>query len=109
MDCKTSAELITRVLSGNASLEDEVALRNHVAGCPACAETERGLSRTWALLGQLQPVVSRSAVPAAPRKSVLRSPVWFVGAAAAAVLVIAAIAFSLGKPAAAPVDPNPIA
>jgi hypothetical protein len=32
-----------------------------------------------------------------------------VGAAAAAVLVIAAIAFSLGKPAAAPVDPNPIA
>jgi ferric-dicitrate binding protein FerR (iron transport regulator) len=95
MDCKTTAELTTRVVSGNASAQDAAQLRSHVAGCAACADIERRLLRTWELMGQLPAVVSRSPVPAAPRKLV--NPVWMVGAAAAAVLVISAVAFSLFK------------
>src|SRR5262245_8486642 len=98
MDCKATADLATRILSGNASSQDEAELRSHVAGCAPCAELEKKLSRTWALMGQLQPVVSTSPVPAIPRFAVLRSPVWRVGAAAAAILVVAAVAFSLFKP-----------
>ena len=98
MDCKTTADLATRILSGNASSQDEADLRSHVAGCAACAELERKLSRAWALMGQLQPVVSTSPVPAVPRFTVLRSPVWRIGVAAAAILVVATVAFSLFKP-----------
>ena len=98
MDCKTTADLATRILSGNGSAQDEAELRSHVAGCAACAELERKLSRTWALKGQLQPVVSTRPVPATPRFTVLRSPVWRIGVAAAAILVVAVVAFSLLKP-----------
>src|SRR5690348_7917786 len=97
MDCKTTADLATKILSGNASTQDEAELRSHVAGCAACAELERKLSRTWALMGQLQPVESTRPVPAAPRFTVLRSPLWRIGVAAAAVLVVATVAFSLFK------------
>ncbi|MBI3856549.1 MAG: FecR domain-containing protein [Planctomycetes bacterium] len=98
MDCKGSTDLVTRIVSGNASPQEEAELRAHAAACPACAELECRLSRTWALMGQLQPVVSKSPVPAAPRRTVLRSPLWVVSAAAAAVLVVSALAFSLFKP-----------
>jgi ferric-dicitrate binding protein FerR (iron transport regulator) len=97
MDCKTSTELATRVLSGNASSQDEAQLRSHLATCPPCADVERRLARTWALMGQLQPLVSKSPVPAAPRMRLLRSPLWLIGAAAAAILVVSALAFSLFK------------
>jgi ferric-dicitrate binding protein FerR (iron transport regulator) len=97
MDCKTIAELATRVVSGNASLEDAAQLRSHVAACASCADLERRLVRTWGLMGELPALVSRSPVPAAPRKLV--SPVWMVGAAAAALLVVSALSFSLWRPA----------
>jgi hypothetical protein len=96
MDCKTTTDLTTRVVSGNASTQDAAQLRSHVATCASCADLERRILRTWELMGQLAPVVSKSPVPAAPRKLV--SPAWMVGAAAAAVLVISALAFSLFKP-----------
>jgi len=35
MDCKTTAELTTRVVSGNASTQDAAQLRSHVATCAA--------------------------------------------------------------------------
>lgn len=96
MDCKTTADLATRVVSGNATAQDAAQLRSHVAGCPACADLERRLLRTWELMGQLPAVVSRKPVPAAPRKAV--RPLWKIVAAAAAVLVVSAVAFSLRKP-----------
>jgi ferric-dicitrate binding protein FerR (iron transport regulator) len=103
MDCKSSTDLIARSLSGNASLEDDVQLRNHLESCPACAETERSLTRTWALMGQLQPLSSVSRVPVlAARTPLFRNPRWMVGAAAAAVLVVSVVALSLRKPAPAP-------
>lgn len=98
MDCKSSADLVTRILSGNSSSQDETQLRSHVAACPSCADVERKLARTWALMGRLQPIASRTAVPAAPRATVLRSPLWRIAVSAAAVLVVAAVAFSLFKP-----------
>jgi ferric-dicitrate binding protein FerR (iron transport regulator) len=98
MDCKTLTELATRVLSGNATSQEESQLRSHLSTCAPCADVERRLARAWALMGQLQPVASKSPVPAAPRSKVLRSPLWMVGAAAAAVLVVSVLAFSLFKP-----------
>lgn len=98
MDCKSSADLVTRILSGNASAQDKSQIRSHVAGCAPCADLERKLSRTWALMGQVEPIVSRTPVPAVPRLTVLRSPLWRIGVAAAAILVVAAVAFSLFKP-----------
>lgn len=109
MDCKSAADRITRVVSGNGSPEDAADVHNHVVGCPACAALERGLSRTWALMGQLKPVDSRVEVPAAPRRTVLRSPLWVIGAAAAAVLVVSALAFSLFKPQPGRTTPSPVA
>lgn len=109
MDCKTTADLITRSLSGNASPQDSAQLRGHLAACPACAELERGLSATWSLMGSLPVVASRMSAPAVARPFVLRRPIWAVAAAAAAIFVIAAIALSL-RPAPAPVAPQaPIA
>ena len=88
MDCKLTTDLVTRVVSGNASTQDEAQLQGHLAGCASCAALERRLSRTWELMGGLQPVVSSSPVPAAPRKRIL--PIWAAAAAAAALLVVAA-------------------
>lgn len=109
MDCKTTTELVTRVLSGNAASQEELQLRSHLSTCAPCADVERMLARTWALMGQLQPVASQSPVPAAPRSKVLRSPLWMVGAAAAAVLVVSALTFSLFKQEPNRAPSNPVA
>jgi len=102
MDCKTTADLVTRSLSGNASAQDEALLRSHLAACPACADLQRGLSATWTLLGRLPELTTSAPVPALPtRPALLRRPLWAVGAAAAA-LVIVALAFALSRPAPAP-------
>jgi ferric-dicitrate binding protein FerR (iron transport regulator) len=107
MDCKTSAELVTRSLSGNASAQDAAQLRSHLASCPACAELERGLSRTWALMGQL-PVVA-SSKPAPTLRRPLRR-IWIAGAAAAAIFIAAAAAFILrSTPAVPPAPQGPVA
>jgi hypothetical protein len=53
MDCKGTADLAARILSGNGSSQDEAQLRSHVASCPPCADVERRLRRTWELMGQL--------------------------------------------------------
>jgi ferric-dicitrate binding protein FerR (iron transport regulator) len=111
MDCKSSTDLMARRLSGNASLDDDAQLRGHLESCRVCAEAERGLARTWALMGQLQPLVSTSRVPvlAAPTP-LFRNPQWMVGAAAAAVLIASAVAFGLRKPATPPApEPAPVA
>jgi len=105
MDCNTTADLITRSLSGNASTQDDAQLRGHLAACPACAELERGLSATWSLMGRLPALASRMPAPAVARPFVLRRPVWAVAAAAAAIFVIAAVAVSL-RPTPAPVAPQ---
>ncbi len=106
MDCKTSTDLVTRSLSGNASAQDEALLRSHVAACPSCADLQRGLSATWALMGQLPAFASTSPVPALPSRTlVFRRPLWAVAAAAAAVFVIVAFAISTSKPAPAPQAP----
>lgn len=95
MDCKTTVDLATRVVSGNATSQDAAQLRNHLAGCAACAEVERRIVRTWELMGGLPAVVSRKPVPAAPRKAL--RPLGKIAAAAAAVLVVTAAAFALFK------------
>ena len=94
MDCKLTADLVTRVVSGNASTQDEAQLQSHLAECASCAALEGRLARTWALMGQLQPVVSTAPVPAAPRKRIV--PIWAAAAAAAVILVVAAFAFRAG-------------
>ncbi|HZE96291.1 MAG TPA: FecR domain-containing protein [Planctomycetota bacterium] len=108
MDCKTSADLVTRSLSGNASAQDEAQLRAHVAACPACAGLQRDLSRTWALMGSPPVLASTSPAPSLPAPRRIGS-LWLVGAAAAAVLVVSAIAYMMSSPAAAPTPVNPIA
>jgi ferric-dicitrate binding protein FerR (iron transport regulator) len=95
MDCSTSADLIARTLSGNASAQDDAQLRGHLASCPACADLERGLSAAWTLLGRLPAVPSRASVPVLARPLIQRRRLWALGAAAAAILVIAAVAYSL--------------
>ena len=107
MDCKTTTDLATRVVSGNATAQDAAQLRSHVAGCAACADLERKLVRTWELMGQLPAVVSKSAVPAAPRKGV--RPIAKFAAAAAAILVLSVVAFSLLKSDPKPAPSTPIA
>jgi len=107
MDCKSSNDLVTRILSGNGSPQDESQLRSHVASCASCADVERRLTRTWALMGQLQPLVSKAPAPAAPRRSLFGNRRALV-AAAAAIFVISAVAFGLfrhdpKRPADAPV------
>jgi ferric-dicitrate binding protein FerR (iron transport regulator) len=111
MDCGTSADLIARSLSGNASAEDEAQLRGHLAGCPACAGLERRLAATWALMGRLPSLPSRATAPAPAAIRILalrRRPLWTVGAAAAALFVVAAVAFSLRTPRASEPAPAPI-
>ncbi|MBV8881146.1 MAG: FecR domain-containing protein [Planctomycetaceae bacterium] len=93
MDCRTSADLIARSLSGNASAQDEAQLRGHVSSCPACADLQRGLSATWALMGRIPVLSSKASAPARP--AAVRRPLWAVVAAAAALFVVAAIAYSL--------------
>jgi anti-sigma factor RsiW len=110
MDCNTSADLVTRSLSGNASAQDESVLRSHLAACPACAELHRRFSATWALMGRMPELTSQAPVPAIPaRLSLLRRPLWAVAAVAAAALVIVALAFSLSKPASSGVPQAPLA
>lgn len=109
MDCKTTADLVTRSLSGNASAQDDAQLRGHVAACPACAGLQRSLSATWTLMGRL-PVLTSAAK--APRIAARRPRFFLVAAsaAAAAVLLIGALAIRwTGKPAAAPENRTPIA
>ena len=36
MDCKGTADLAARILSGNGSSQDEAQLRTHVASCAPC-------------------------------------------------------------------------
>ncbi len=103
MDCRGTAELATRVLSGNGTSQDDAQLRTHVASCPACAELEKGLRRTWAPLGQLKPVVSKAPVPALPRVSRFGTRGARVAAAAAAILVLSAAAFALFRPPTQPI------
>jgi ferric-dicitrate binding protein FerR (iron transport regulator) len=107
MDCKSTADLATRVVSGNATAQETAQLRSHITGCPACADVERRLLRTWELMGQLPTVVSRKPVPAAPRKRV--RPLWKIVAAAAAVLLLSAVAFSLFKSEPKPAPSAPVA
>jgi ferric-dicitrate binding protein FerR (iron transport regulator) len=96
MECRTSADLIARSLSGNASSRDEAELRSHLAACPACADRERGLSATWKLMGSLRSLPSRAVVPTVPTiRFAPRRPLWTLAAAAAAIFVVAAVAFSL--------------
>ena len=71
MDCKGTADLTARILSGNGSAQDADQLQNHVASCAGCSDVERRLRRTWDLLGQLAPVTSTSPVPALPRTGFL--------------------------------------
>ncbi|HLY07747.1 MAG TPA: FecR family protein [Planctomycetota bacterium] len=106
MECRTSADLIARSLSGNASVQDEAQLRGHLAACPACAELERGLSATWTLMGKLPSLASRTPVPSvSPRPLVRARRLWIALAAAAAILVIAAVTFRRGG---APVPATPL-
>jgi ferric-dicitrate binding protein FerR (iron transport regulator) len=98
MDCRGTADLVTLVLSGNGTSQDDAQLRAHVASCAACAELERGLRRTWALMGQLQPLLSKAPVPAAPRASLIGKRQAMLVSAAAAILVISAAAFALFRP-----------
>src|SRR6185436_19097464 len=107
MDCKTTADLATRVVSGNATAQDAVQLRSHLAGCAACADLERKVVRTWELMGQLPAVVSKAPVPAAPRKLV--RPIATFAAAAAAILVLSVVAFSLLRSGPKPAPSTPIA
>ena len=109
MDCKTSADLITRSLSGNASTQDDAQLRGHLAACPACAELERGLSATWSLMGSLPDVASRMPAPALAHPFARRRPLWAVAAAAAAIFVIATIIVRLRTPSTPVVPQTPIA
>ena len=110
MNCTTSADLVTRSLSGNASAQDEALLRSHLAACPACADLHRSLSATWALMGRMPELASQSPAPAIPaRLTLLRRPLWAAAGVAAAVLVIAALAFSLSKPAPSGSSPAPVA
>jgi ferric-dicitrate binding protein FerR (iron transport regulator) len=110
MNCATSADLVTRSLSGNASAQDEALLRSHLAACPACADLHRSLSATWALMGRMPELASQSPAPAVPgRLTLLRRPLWAVAGVAAAVLVIVALAFSLSKPAPSGSSPAPVA
>jgi ferric-dicitrate binding protein FerR (iron transport regulator) len=97
MDCKGTADLTTKVLSGNGSSQDEAQLRSHVASCAACAAAERRLRKTWELMGQLAPVTSSAPVPALPRVGFFTNRRKLV-AAAAAVLVVGATAFALFRP-----------
>jgi ferric-dicitrate binding protein FerR (iron transport regulator) len=109
MDCRTSADLIARSLSGNASAQDVAQLRGHLDSCPACADLERGLSATWSLMGRLPVAASKSSVPVVPRLFARRRLVWALVAAAAAVLVVAAIAHSLRTPPASVAPQDPVA
>ncbi|HVR83424.1 MAG TPA: FecR domain-containing protein [Planctomycetota bacterium] len=109
MDCRTSADLIARSLSGNASTQDDAQLRGHLASCPACADLERGLSATWSLLGRLPAVASKTLVPSVARPFTRRRRVWAVAAAAAAILVLAAIAVRLRTPQGSGTPQAPVA
>ncbi|HEV3029840.1 MAG TPA: hypothetical protein VG457_19830, partial [Planctomycetota bacterium] len=109
MDCRTSPDLIARSLSGNASSQDDLQLRGHLAACPACADLERGLSATWSLLGRLPAVASTSSVPVVARPGALRRRIWAVVAAAAAILVLAANAGSLRTPPVSGTPQAPVA
>ncbi|HLY76117.1 MAG TPA: FecR domain-containing protein [Planctomycetota bacterium] len=95
MDCRASADLIARSLSGNASSQDEDVLRGHLASCGACADLERGLSAAWTLMGRFPAVASRAEAPVVARPFTLGRRVWAAAAAAAAIFVIAAVAYSL--------------
>ena len=109
MECRASADLIARSLSGNASAQDEAQLRGHLAACGGCAELERGLAAAWRLMGKLPSVPSRFPVPViAARPFLRRRPLWTVAAAAAALFVIAAIAASLRPTPASPPSPAPV-
>lgn len=109
MDCRTTADLIARSLSGNASSQDEGQLRGHVAACPACAELQSGLAGTWALMGRLPEIKTSAPVPVV-RRPLPRFALIASAAAAAAILVVAAIAFkSTPAPVGAPQDKTPIA
>jgi ferric-dicitrate binding protein FerR (iron transport regulator) len=110
MDCRTSADLITRSLSGNASAQDDAQLRGHLAACADCAAMERGLAATWSLMGKLPAVPSRIPVPVITARTVFqRRPLWTVAAAAAAIFVIVAIVASLRTTPAPTTAPAPVA
>ncbi len=108
MDCKGTADLATRILSGNGSSQDEAQLRSHVTTCAACAALEGRLRKTWALMGQLAPVPSSAPVPALPRASVFGGRRNLV-AAAAAILVVSAAAYALFRPQAPAAPKSPVA
>src|SRR5436190_14334208 len=107
MDCKTTADLVTRSLSGNATAQDDAQLRSHLAACPACAELQRGLSATWILMGRL-PVLTSAAK--APEVAVRRPRFVLLAAAAAAAIMVGALVYLLRPtPPSSPETKAPIA
>lgn len=87
MDCKALAELSTRVLSGNALPQEEALLAGHLASCAECSAQHARLGRVWEIMGQLQPLPSRAAVPALPRNRRWLKILGALSAAAALLLV----------------------
>jgi ferric-dicitrate binding protein FerR (iron transport regulator) len=103
--CAQSEELIARSLSGNASADEDLAVREHAAGCAPCAERHARLRQVWSLMGRLPrrapSELRRQETIARVRRPAFR-PAW---ALAAAALIAVATLVVVTRPS--PETPKP--